>query len=286
MFIAGFMMENKVRECLAIGRLKRTQTTVASFIFGAFLASRQLFVSSEIFLGILSYLGIYGFASVVNDIADFDFDEENALKTSSFKKDELWMISILYLLLGLFFASINQLLLYSIFGSIFAGIIYSFGPKIKNCRFNTFFLGLTHFIMPTITSYLMFSMNINLEMLVFILSIYLWIVGVIFVKDVKDYARDREEGRVNFVQIYGIKTTTKVSLIFSTIFTLSSLYYINKFSVNSILSILLIGSVLFTTFHISKLLHSQDENIGYNVLKKIRTSVASNIFLWTLAVAV
>ncbi len=285
------MDSGKIGIYLKLMNIDRSQTIIASLLLGLALGARTDFLKSIPTAVALSaaLLLIYGGGAVMNNVSDARFDGKSnpvrsgavdgrdasrfslALNTAGF------LITCSY---GLFPAAIGLAL-------VLAGVVYSYSFRIKDTVWCTMFLGMTHHVLPITLGYYVALGFLDGIYALFAAAIYVFIVGVILVKDFKDIERDRKEGRKNFAMLLGLGKTASV------VFSSSAAYVIltavlMKFTgvyANPLLSDMLLASSGGIALMGAMLVRNPTQEFGEKVLPNYRKLVSANFLFWALAFA-
>lgn len=285
------MDSGKIRIYLKLMNIDRSQTIIASLLLGLALGARTGFLGNIPTAVALSaaLLLIYGGGAVMNNVSDARFDgKSNPISAGAVGgRSALWfslalnaagfLITCSY---GLFPAAIGLAL-------VFAGVVYSYSFRIKDKVWCTMFLGMTHHVLPITLGYYVALGFLDGIYALFAAAIYVFIVGVILVKDFKDIERDRNEGRKNIAMLLGLDKTARV------VFSSSAAYVIltavlMKFTgvyANTVLSDMLLASSGGIALMGALLVRNPTQKFGEKVLPNYRKLVSANFLSWALAFA-
>lgn len=280
-----------IKRYLRLMNLDRSQTIIASLVLGFALGSRTGFAANlapAIALSVALLL-IYGGGAVLNNISDAKFDGKNNPISSGFiGKRSAFLFSIFLNLAGLSmtyphgrFAVVVGLLL------ALSGAVYSYFIRVKDRVWCTLFLGLTHHVLPITLGYYVAKHALDVLYVIFSAAIYVFIVGVILVKDFKDLKRDMAEGRKNIAILLGLEKTALVVFSFSVAYTLMTVFLLWYAGVNE--APLLSAMVLATAGGIvtmgAMLAKTPTQELGDRLLPNYRKFVSANFMFWAVALA-
>jgi len=229
---------------------------------------------------------IYASAAILNDIADAPFDRRrNPLTSGLLSASDAKKAAILSAVLGitlLSFYGVTFLLLGILLSSL--GWLYSNGPRLKDTPLNVAFLSTTHFFVPFSIGYLTLSSHVTTEAVAFAFSVFVWLSGMIVLKDFKDAKRDYLAGRKNPVILLGVDNAAKVVFVSSILMVITNLFMIEMMGISLLPAIaVLFSSAAALSIGIA-ILRNPTMTMGQYLLPKLRLSVFMNSVIWAIVV--
>lgn len=248
---------------------------LSSFLIGYFFLD-NLNLHIDLFLGMLIIILANSFATVQNDIQDFEIDSINSPKSPLQQK----IISLseakrLQILLGLFLILVGLVkpvphILFGILALIISWLYNK--PPFQLSRkpvWSIVILGVTSTILPMTYG---FSLNNETITSIFLIALLLWFfirISISVLKDYKDVSGDKKLGKKTFYLVFGDKVTSLVSII------CSFLAYIGIFWISLIIRplnwILLLPLILviYTSLTRIKLLSAKNEAEANKIFFKV-----------------
>lgn len=282
------MDSGKIKYYLEIMNLDRTQAAVSSVLLGFALGLRAFpdFIVSALPL-VASTVLIYCAGAVLNNVSDAKFDGKgNPIFTGIVRKRNAFGLAALLALMGMLIASFYGLFAFGIGAMmVAAGIFYSYFFRIKDRVWCTLFLAFTHHLGPLVLGYYAVRQVVNPEILMFAISIYVPIAGIILVKDFKDVERDIAEGRRNLAIMLGLRKTSRIVLLSSLLYValVFGMLGVAGVAKNGPMTLLVVASALgIAALSVSLARNPSIEN-GKTLMPDYRRFISLNLAFWSLA---
>lgn len=281
------MDSGKIKYYLEIMNLDRTQAAVSSVLLGFALGLRAFpdFIISALPL-VVSTILIYCTGAILNNVSDAVFDgKKNPVFAGIVRKRNAFGLAAALAFIGMFIASLYGLFALGV-GALMvaAGIFYSYFFRIKDKVWCTLFLAFTHHLGPLVLGYYAVRQVIDSEILLFAISIYVPIAGIILVKDFKDVERDIAEGRRNIAILLGLRKASRIVLLSSL------LYVVLVFGLAGItgvtmgfMTLLVVASALGIAALSILLAKTPSIETGRALMPNYRQFISMNLAFWSLA---
>lgn len=281
------MDSGKIKYYLEIMNLDRTQAAVSSVLLGFALGLRAFpdFIISALPL-VVSTILIYCTGAILNNVSDAVFDgKKNPVFAGIVRKRNAFGLAAALAFIGMFIASLYGLFALGV-GALMvaAGIFYSYFFRIKDKVWCTLFLAFTHHLGPLVLGYYAVRQVIDSEILLFAISIYVPIAGIILVKDFKDMERDIAEGRRNIAILLGLRKASRIVLLSSL------LYVVLVFGLAGItgvtmgfMTLLVVASALGIAALSILLAKTPSIETGRALMPNYRQFISMNLAFWSLA---
>lgn len=281
------MDSGKIKYYLEIMNLDRTQAAVSSVLLGFALGLRAFpaFIVSALPL-VVSTILIYCTGAILNNVSDAVFDgKKNPVFAGIVRKRNAFGLAAALAFIGMFIASLYGLFALGV-GALMvaAGIFYSYFFRIKDRVWCTLFLAFTHHLGPLVLGYYAVRQVIDLEILLFAISIYVPIAGIILVKDFKDVERDIAEGRRNIAILLGLRKTSRIVLFSSLLYVVLVFGLAGMTGVTmGFMTLLVVASALGIAALSILLAKTPSIETGRALMSNYRQFISMNLAFWSLA---
>jgi 4-hydroxybenzoate polyprenyltransferase len=194
--------------------------SVVTYFVGYFFAATS--VRSSLFVGLLILLLLHSFATVQNDVEDFEIDKSNKRtgliqeKSLSLHQAQLFCkLLVLGALTLALFSTQRRLNLAVIAGLLLIAGIYNLNPVRASKRpvISIVLMGLCYGALPLIYGYLVGGGKVSVEFIVLAILFLVARGSTSILKDYKDAKGDSAHNKRTFYLAYGAKATAAVSIV-------------------------------------------------------------------------
>lgn len=202
-------------------------------IYTTILVANEGVYLVKFIIGWLVLVSVYGVVTIHNNISDLEIDRANQRKDNPLTTNQITVgnaLKLFYLFISIGFIAallINAITIIWVGVYILLGWLYSGRPLLKNKGFGAVaILGMCYGVMPWVLGYLATSNAIDVRLIVVAITSFLFVVGIISLKDFKDLKGDRAHKKMTLLVRYGAIFTQRFMILLTAVAYILDILYV------------------------------------------------------------
>jgi 1,4-dihydroxy-2-naphthoate octaprenyltransferase len=294
----------KISSWIKAFRLRTLPLSMSGIIMGSFIAKRDGYWNSSIFIfAMLTTLFFQILSNLANDLGDAQKGTDNdnrvgpvrAIQSGEITSEQMKVAVSVFSLLSILSASFliflsskgmtfEVVILYSVLAvlSIIAAITYTVGKKAYGYSgFGDVFVFVFFGLVSVLGSYSLYSKIFNWHVLLPALSIGFLSTAVLNLNNMRDHVNDKAQNKNTLVVKFGLKKAKVYHMFLIGLAIITLILFILNLG---FLSLVFVFPISVLLFHLRRVLHIKDEKVFDPELKKVALSTFTIALIYALVV--